>query len=179
MMKRPVILFLATAALLAGGCDFVRTIAGRPTSDEMEVMRSNFERAQNAARYLARIDSLEQVRGHLADSMVVPDEPLPDTLPQPQETIPESTEMESRPATGRAARYCIIVGAYQNRAYAERKLARCKEAGYTDASIISFKGGFNAVAICPSDNLEETEKKLRQVRGKGICPLDGWIFRNE
>ena len=61
-MKRSVILILSLAALLLSGCDFVRTLAGRPTSEELEVKRSNIERAKDVARYQARIDSLEQVR---------------------------------------------------------------------------------------------------------------------
>ena len=44
-MKRSVILILACAALLLSGCDFVRTLAGRPTSDDLEVKRSHIERA--------------------------------------------------------------------------------------------------------------------------------------
>ena len=53
-MKRSVILILACAALFLSGCDFVRTLAGRPTSDDLEVKRSNIERAENVARYWTR-----------------------------------------------------------------------------------------------------------------------------
>ena len=62
--------------------------------------------------------------------------------------------------------------------YAERKLTKCNEAGYT-ATIISFRNGLLAVSVCPSDDLNEVLKNLRQLRGKGICPEDSWILMNE
>ena len=68
---------------------------------------------------------------------------------------------------------------WRTRSYAERKLTKCNEAGYTDATIISFRNGLLAVAVCPSDSLNETLKKLRELRGNGICPPDGWILVNE
>jgi methyl coenzyme M reductase subunit C len=71
-----------------------------------------------------------------------------------------------------------VVGAFRNRAYAERKLVKCNEAGYT-ATIISFRNGLLAVSVCPSDDLNEVVKTLRQLRGTGICPKDGWILVNE
>ena len=78
-----------------------------------------------------------------------------------------------------ASRYYIVVGAFRTRSYAERKLTKCNEAGYTNATIISFRNGLLAVAVCPSDSLNETLKKLRELLGNGICPQDGWILVNE
>ena len=164
-MKRSVILILACAALLLSGCDFVRTLAGRPTSDDLEVKRSHIERAENVARYQARIDSLERVRTRLADSLAALDAHLLDSLSQTKGTILNPTKMG---------------GLYTTKlAYAERKLTQCSEAGYRDATIISFRNGLLAVAVCPSNSLNETLKKLRELRGNGICPPDGWILVNE
>lgn len=178
-MKRSVILLLACAAFVLGGCDFVRTIAGRPTSDELEVMRSNVERARNVARYQARIDSLEQVRAHLADSLAALDAYLLDSLSQTNGTLMSPTKMGGLNATTPASRYCIVVGVFRTRSYAEHKLRQCVEAGYRDAALISFRNGLLAVTVYPSDSLNETLKKLRELRGNGICPQDGWILANE
>ena len=178
-MKRSVILLLACAALLLGGCDFVRTLAGRPTSDDLEVKRSQLERAENAARYQARIDSFDQVLAHRADSLAALDAHLLDSLSQTKGTILNPTKMGGLYTTKLASRYYIVVGAFRTRSYAERKLTQCSEAGYRDATIISFRNGLLAVAVCASDSLNETLKKLRELRGNGICPPDGWILVNE
>ena len=178
-MKRSVILLLACAALLLGGCDFVRTLAGRPTSDDLEVKRSHIERAENAARYQARIDSLERVRVRQADSLAALDAHLLDSLSRTKGTVLSSTRMGGLGTAGPVSRYYIVVGVFWNRSYAERKLAKCQDAGYGDAAILSFQNGLHAVGLCPSNNLNETLKKLRELRGNGICPPDGWILVNE
>jgi len=178
-MKRSVILLLSLAALLLGGCDFVRTLAGRPTSKDLEAKQSTIERAREAARYQARIDSLELVRKRLADSLVALDAHLLDSLSQTKGTILNPTMMGGLYTTKLASKYYIVVGAFRTRSYAERKLTKCNEAGYADATIISFRNGLLAVAVCPSNSLNETLKRLRELRGNGICPPDGWILVNE
>ena len=177
-MKRSVILSLAAAVLVLGGCDFVRTLAGRPTSEEIAVKESKIERYRDVARYQARIDSLERVRVRLADSLAALDAHLLDSLSQVKGTILNPTKMGGLYTTKLQSRYYIVVGAFRTRSYAERKLTRCNEAGYT-ATIISFRNGLLAVAVCPSNSLNETLKTLRELRGRGICPTDGWILVNE
>ena len=177
-MKRSVILSLAAAVLVFGGCDFVRTLAGRPTSEELAVKESRIERERDVARYQARIDSLERVRVRLADSLAALDAHLLDSLSQVKGTILNPTKMGGLYTTKLQSRYYIVVGAFRTRSYAERKLTQCNAAGYT-ATIISFRNGLLAVAVCPSDSLNETLKTLRELRGNGICPKDGWILVNE
>ena len=70
------------------------------------------------------------------------------------------------------------MGAFRNRAYAERKLKACNAAGYT-ATIISFRNGLLAVSVCPSDDLNQTLKTLKRLRGTDVCPEDGWILVND
>ena len=177
-MKRSVILSLAIAALVLSGCDFLRALAGRPTSEELAVKQSNIERAKDVARYQARIDSRERVRVRLADSLAALDAHLLDPLSQTKGTILNPTKMGGLYTTKLESHYYIVVGAFRTRSYAERKLTECNKAGYT-ATIISFRNGLLAVAICPSDSLNESLKVLREVRGNGICPQDGWILVNE
>jgi len=177
-MKRSVILSLACAAVILSGCDFLRSIAGRPTSEDLELKRLAIERAQEEARYQARLDSLERVRQRMADSLAALDAHLLDSLSQTKGTILNPSRLGGLFTTKLDAKYYIIVGAFRTRSYAERKLNKCNDAGYT-ATIISFRNGLLAVGVCPSDSLNETLKKLRELRGNGICPEDGWILVNE
>ena len=114
----------------------------------------------------------------MADSLAALEAHLIDSLSQARGTIVNPAKLGGLYTTKLEAKYSIIVGAFRNRAYAERKLAACNDAGYT-ASIISFRNGLQAVAVCPSESLDETVKTLKQLRGKGICPEDGWILVNE
>lgn len=176
-MKRFVIP-IACAAVLLSGCDFFRSLAGRPTTEELEIKRIAIEQAREAATRQAVIDSLDQVRDNLADSLEKLETHLLDSLSQTKGTILNPSQMGGLFTTKLEARYYIVVGAFRTRDYAERKLAKCAEGGYT-ATIISFRNGLLAVAICPSNSLNETLIKLRDMRGNGFCPPDAWILDNE
>ena len=178
-MKRSVILLLSCAALLLVGCDFVRTLAGRPTSDELEVKRSAVERIEAAARYQAHVDSLERVRAHRADSLAALDAHLLDSLSQVKGILRDPAKNGGLSTDDLTSRYHIVVLGTWTRSYAERKLSECYTAGYRDATVIRFRNGLFAVVVCPSNSLNETLKKLRELRGNGICPPDGWILVNE
>ncbi len=134
--------------------------------------------AREEAAHQARLDSLEQVRQHLADSVAAREAHLLDSLSQSKGTVLNPTKLGGLYTTKLESKYYIVVGAFRNRAYAERKLKACNEAGYT-ATIISFRNGLLAVAILPSNNLDATLKTIRSLRGTSICPSDGWILINE
>ena len=174
---RKYIILLALCAATFQGCDFVRTLAGRPTAAKVEEIRQEQMRLEEA-RHQARIDSMKRVQAAMADSLAALEAHLIDSLSQARGTIVNPAKLGGLYTTKLEAKYSIVVGAFRNRAYAERKLAACNDAGYK-ASIISFRNGLQAVAVCPSESLDETVKTLKQLRGKGICPEDGWILVNE
>ncbi len=177
-MKRSVILSVALAAVLLSGCDFVRSLAGRPTSAQLEEKRIAIERVRAEERQRALMDSLEKVRQRMADSLAALEVHLLDSLSQAKGTILNPSKLGGLYTTRLDAHYYIIVGAFRTRSYAERKLTKCNEAGLT-ATIISFRNGLLAVGVCPSDSLNDTVRRLRELRGNGICPEDGWILVNE
>jgi hypothetical protein len=175
-MKRLLIL-LAACAVLFQGCDFVRTLAGRPTAAQVEAIRKE-RLAAEEARHQARLDSMKRVQQQMADSLAALESYLLDSLSQAKGTILNPSKLGGLFTTRLDTKYCIVVGAFRNRYYAERKLKECNNAGYT-ATIISFRNGLMAVSVCPSNSLAETLKTLKQLRGTGICPPDSWILINE
>lgn len=176
---KPKVLFpiLVLAVFLFSGCDFIRSIAGRPTSEDLQGKRLLIQR-QEEARLQARLDSMEKAQKRMADSLAALENHLLDSLSQARGTILNPAKLGGLYTTKLEARYSIVVGAFRTRAYAERKLKKCEDAGYT-ATIVSFRNGMLAIAVCPSDDLNVTLRKLRELRGKGICPEDGWILVNE
>ena len=177
-MKRNALLFVACAALLVSGCDFFRNLAGRPTSEDIEAKRAAILRAEEEARHQARLDSLEKARQRLADSLAALEAHLLDSLSQTKGTLLNPSRLGGLYTTKLEAKYYIIVGAFRTRAYAERKLNNCNEAGLT-GTIISFRNGLLAVGVCPSGSLSETVNQLNVMRGNDICPKDAWILVNE
>lgn len=175
-MKRSLIIALALVTLVSS-CDFVRTLAGRPTSAQLEQIRQQ-RMAAEEARHQAKLDSMERVQKHMADSLEALEKYLLDSLTQAKGTVLNPSKLGGLYTTKLDAKYCIVVGAFRNRYYAERKLKECNAAAYT-ATIISFRNGLLAVSVCPSNSLAETLKTLKELRGQGVCPPDSWILVNE
>lgn len=175
-MKKTLILTLFLLAVLTSSCDFVRSVAGRPTTAQLEKMHQERMQAEQA-RHQARLDSMMRVQQQMSDSLAALESYLLDSLVQAKGTVLNPAKMGGLYTTKLEAKYCIVVGAFRTRSYAERKLTACNNAGYT-ATIVSFRNGLNAVAICPSNNLDQTLKTLKKIRGTEICPKDGWILVN-
>ena len=174
-MRKSIIL-LAVCALFLQGCDFVRTVAGRPTSAQLDEIRKD-RMAAEEARHQARLDSMAKAEKAMAEALAAREAQLLDSLTQAKGTVLNPSKLGGLFTTKLESKYYIVVGAFRTRSYAERKLTQCNSAGYT-ATIISFRNGLLAVAICPSNNLEETLKTLKKLRGTEICPQDGWILMN-
>ena len=175
-MKRSLIIALALITVVSS-CDFVRTLAGRPTAAQLEEMRQQ-RMAAEEARHQATLDSMERVQKHMADSLEALEKYLLDSLTQAKGTVLNPSKLGGLYTTKLEAKYSIVVGAFRNRYYAERKLKECNEAGYT-ATIISFRNGLMAVSVCPSNSLAQTLDTLKKLRGQGVCPPDSWILVNE
>lgn len=174
-MRKSIIL-LAVCALFLQGCDFVRTVAGRPTSAQLDEIRKD-RMAAEEARHQAKLDSMAKAEKAMAEAMAAREAQLLDSLTQAKGTVLNPSKLGGLFTTKLESKYYIVVGAFRARANAERKLTQCNGAGYT-ATIISFRNGLLAVAICPSNNLEETLKTLKKLRGTEVCPQDGWILMN-
>lgn len=175
-MKKTLISLWALAVLV-NSCDFVRTIAGRPTAAQVEEIRLQ-RIAEEEARHQARIDSMERVQQHLADSLAALETHLLDSLSQSKGTLINPSKLGGLYTTKLESKYYLIVGAFRGRSYAERKLKACNDAGFT-ATIISFRNGLLAVGICPSNSLAETLENRNKLRGTGVCPPETWILINE
>ena len=99
-MKMPAVIALLAVLLLAEGCDFLRALAGRPTSDELAALQEAFPS-----------DTLQQ---EPVDSVAV----LPDVLPE--ELIYRSEDVS----------YLIVAGCYREPRHAERSAERYRRMGY-------------------------------------------------
>jgi len=172
MKKFLQILLILSLSVSLTGCDGFRRLAGRPTSAELEQRRMELL-AQREAEHQARIDSLRVVEKALADSLATLD-----SIKQITGTVLNPTKIGGLYTTKLDYRYYIIVGAFQQRSFAERLLTRVQNAGYV-GTLISFRNGYNMVGICQSDDLNKINASLRKVREEPFCPSDVWILVNE
>lgn len=169
-MKRFVtIVILGCALTLLGGCDFMRSIAGRPTSKDIEAKKAAI--AADELVQKARLDSLAAVKKLEADSLKAVNE------------LPVLVDMVPVGKTGNKAvlehRYYIVIGAFSNAANAKRLADRYNSAGY-ESVLLPYRSGFTAVALCPADKIADLHASfLRLQADSANCPKEMWVLVNE
>lgn len=171
-MKRSIILLLSASMLMLTGCDFFRTLAGRPTSAEIEARRIEIMRAEEAALQ-ARLDSMKVAEQAMRDSLAALD-----SIRQYGGTILNPSKLGGLFTTKLDARYYVIVGSFRSRSNAEALLVKAADRGYAPA-LISFRNGMIAVGLRPVNKLKEAMEALKDVRKEAFCPSDVWILLNE
>ena len=173
-MKKSYILLALVALFVLSGCDFMRKLAGRPTSEDIEIRRVEILRAEEAALQ-ARLDSLKQVEQKMiSDSLNALD-----SIRQLGGSILNPASLGGLFATKLESRYYIIIGSFRTRSNAEALFNKTKSAGYTPALISFGKGGLIAVGVCPVNKLKDALEALGKVKQEEFCPNDVWILVNE
>lgn len=181
-MKKTALLLLLGVALLATGCDFFRSLAGRPTSAQLGVKRDSLARVAAAeAAENARLAALEQ---HRRDSIAAAEQFSRDSLAA-EEEIRASKIMVLTPdklkglfRTELSRKYYVIVGSFRERPNAEKKLRGVLEAG-CPAELIRFGNGYHAIGALPTDSVTVILSSLKRLKAEKICPNDAWILRND
>ena len=103
-MKRSLIIALALVTVVSS-CDFIRTLAGRPTSEELEQMRLQ-RMAAAEARHQATLDSMERAQKHMADSLEALEKYLLDSLTQAKGTVLNPSKLGGLYTTKLETKYC-------------------------------------------------------------------------
>lgn len=159
------------AALMVSGCDFIRAIAGRPTSEEVGRMRAEKTAvAQQEAARKAAADSLA--------AALKADSEAQDAFLSEGRTIRKASELGRPLAAPLGSAYYFIIGSYSQKANAERAAAELGAHGY-GAELIPYGNGLTAVGAAPSASLGELYKAYAGLKGETFFPKDAWILANE
>ncbi|MCK9625192.1 MAG: SPOR domain-containing protein [Bacteroidales bacterium] len=154
-----VVLFI-TMTLLSG-CDFFRSLLGKPTSEDLELIAYQKEAAANA-----KADSINNINNNIIEV---------DTLIADNERVVESKSIVKQPSSDFNYRYYVVVGSFKNYANAERFSEILLKKNY-DVKNFKFKNGYNMVSIFGSIDYYEAHKKLSEIMESEICPDDIWIY---
>ena len=185
-MKKSYILLLAAVMITVTGCDFFRKLAGRPTSDVIEVKRQEMEAdlQAKAAREKAVQDSLALVAKHEADSIEAC-------------RFIEENDVRIYPASGLGGiledglqesdlydgtRYRVIVGSFKDKANADKMVEKIWAAGEAIdlwAHQIRMRNGMIAVAVRPTNRIQSAVTGIDDLKNCGVCPPDVWILKIE
>lgn len=178
MNKVPVLLCLAVLLCLVSGCDFFRTLAGRPTSRDLEARRAAIEQVQE--RRAAVADSLERAR---KDSIARAERAVADSLHAIDTLVSIGkyhavSSYRNIPASRLKARYSVVVGVFSNDANARRMLSKYENEGF-EGYVLHYRSSLMAVVVSPCDKVAEALEAYRKVRRLPFSSVQTWVIVNE
>ena len=179
-MKKSYILLAAVVMMTVTGCDFFRKLAGRPTSDEIEVKRQEMvaDLEIKAAKEKALQDSLALVAKNEADS-VEACRYIKENGVRLYTSSSLGGLVQDDAAEGRRGQYRVIVGSFKDKANAQKKLAQVEAAGEFGSHFIRMRNGMIAVAVRPANRIQNAVRGIDDLKNCGVCPPDVWILKIE
>lgn len=176
---RRITVLLAFALLLLTvptGCDFLRTVAGRPTSGEIAVKREAIaarEAAAEAARARERAvrDSVAAVERARADSASAEVFFREEKVSRIRSSALPGIRPEEVPF-----RYCVVLAGFTVPENAVHFSEELKAAGYEPVFVKYTRGRSTLVGVGPTDALGAVRATYEKVRQEPFCPRDAWIF---
>lgn len=172
-MRKSLILLVLAVMPLATGCDFFRTLAGRPTSKDIDTKRLEIMKSEEAALQ-ARLDSIKRVEEKVvADSVAALD-----SIEYYGIIMDGASRFGGLQGERLSRRYYIIAGAFRDRTNARKLVDGAVDAGYP-AEMIECRRGMIAVGLCPSDRIAETYASFKRLRSEPFFPKDSWILLSE
>ena len=149
----------------------LRSLAGRPSSRDIEVMRVELVEEQKKAQ--AQADSLKELQRVEAEKKAA----LDSLMALPENILRTASSLKIKPEELKNA-YAIVIGAFKDEANAAKSASRAEEAGYS-AELLSFRGGLKAVAVAGTDDVCEILASFNKIKIESFCPKDVWILVKE
>jgi len=181
-MRKSVILLMLAVMTLTTGCDFFRVLAGRPTSDDIQLKRIEIMKSEEAA-VQARLDSIAKVE---ADARKVVQDSI-DALAYIQENkvlINNASRLggiakDELSDKSNGTVYRVVLGSFKDWNNAVKLQRAVAESGDFRPHLIVLRTGMVAVATCPSDRIQNVVWGLKELKDKAgeVCPADAWILK--
>lgn len=174
MEKTGIITALCAFAVLAGGCDFIRTVAGRPTSEYIDAKRVLVEQQELRKQQVADSIALAKRMEEEAKAHALAAEAVLQRLNGTNRLIP-ATKIANLDKAGLEYAYYLMIGSFSSQENAQSLVSKAQEAGF-DALILPYRNGRNAVALDPSNDIVKIEESLTKALAQPFCPAEAWIL---
>ena len=167
---------LILGSLLLGGCDFMRRVAGRPTSADLAAKREMIQARQQQeeeARHEAEL-ATQAVQTVAAPK---PDAEAFAALRAAGCLANSVSTMGLKLPSALSHNYYVIGGSFAEPGNAESMAAKLLSKGY-ESELIPFSARRTAVGVCPSDRVEDVVASYKALIADGSVPADAWILVN-
>lgn len=165
---------LCALALCVTGCDFLRTVAGRPTSAQLT-------EASPSTGVCASCADCQLCVEACCDSNPA----QPDTLSaevygeKSLYMLKLSKDSIKQTVAGLPYKYYVLVGTFTHASYADAQARRARNAGFEVVTIPFSEGKRTAVAVSPTNDFDFALAELGRVRQFVFCPADAYIMLAE
>ena len=164
-----IILLLGALTLGMTGCEFLRSVAGRPSAEQIASKADSIAAAD--AAQAAREAALAAARAYSADSLAAVN-----ALAGVQKIT--FSEVRRLFAVTPGKRYAIMAGSFGEASNASALVKKISAAG-CQAETMAHRNGHQAVAVSPTDDIVELYKAYKTLSGQNYLPADAWILVNE
>lgn len=154
------------------GCDFLRTLAGRPTSADLAVHAERIARHEEGLRREQAVkDSLATVQKALEAK-----EAAAASIGNLGYIVQVSDQVKSLNGIRLEHEYGLMIGTYHNVDNAVKLAESIREQGFP-TDVIRFFSGAVAIATCATDDPVEFIQYMEKVKGQSFCRPDAWIIK--
>ena len=144
-------LSVAVLSLFVSSCDFMRSLAGRPTSSELQSETNVNDAHKDEASY-----TMKKRQGRLV---------------VPFAYTHTNSELESTPEHS----YYVLVGTYRKKPTMDKMIADVQAAGY-EAFLLRYTNGLTSVALLPCDDLGMAIDSYADIKQEKFCPRDACVL---
>lgn len=161
-------ILLVSLVVTVSGCDFLRSLVGRPTSAEIAEKKNRMEMENRIAK--AREDSIALANRPVADVSA-----YVDSIRKCGVSIVPAQRISHTLARELKFGYCIVIGTFVEPENAENLTLRAKNAGY-EVLKYPYRNGNASVFVNPSDDVSAVYRALKKVLKEDFCPPDAWVL---
>lgn len=169
-MKRIFLFILvALSGLSLSSCDFLRSVAGRPTSAELNAVKSSKEEV--------RVDTVTVVETvTVVDTVVVTEPEYKLEKRNGRLSVPFAyTHTTSNLIVEPEYSYYVLIGTYRQKSTMNKMISQAREAGYKTYQL-KYENGLVSVGLCPSNKLGEAVDSYLKVKKEAFCPKDACVL---
>lgn len=160
---------------LLGGCDWVRSTLGMPTSQDLDKLRYNAMMAKAAdSAAAARKDTIAVTADSLAhaDSLSSVNQQKTENSANTQASVPSITQPTQK---AMPARFYVIAGSFKEEANAAKMDGYLVKNGVKPVRLL-FKNGYIVVASSAHENANEAYAAMRKLLELDFSPEDVWVY---
>ena len=171
---------LWTVILSVTGCDFMRKVAGRPTSEDIAALSLQAAQQQAGTASLPDSAAEEPAAEPASVDLGAPDQlEAKAALDSRGVQCVNSGKLPSLKASELEHRFCIMLGAFSDASNAQNLSSKVNETGLESVVLSYSSSARKAVAAAPCDDYITLLKALDTLRESNLCPQDVWILVNE